>query len=247
MFRFSLSLILGLLFCILSAYGQTYQDNLLWSWTRVSGQIDSNFLPEQLDEKLLGSLEIHYRLNENAHNFQTLILRPMLGYKLKDNSTLWMGYAYIEADSSAGIKKENRFFQMITYSSKLKTSPIVFMGNTRIEERFLEDSNNLALRVRQMLRLSFNLFKIKKTQIIGFIQNEYFYNLNNTDTVLRGFNQNRALVGLGFKNDFKNTDVSFNIGYMNNYSSNGKLVHGVNLGVSFKINNKKSKQKKIFK
>jgi len=213
----------------------------------VQGELDNPYLPESLDDRLLGSMELHYRLNENASDFQTLILRPMAGYKLKNNNVVWMGYAYIEANVNGEIRKEHRMFQMISYGHKFENKQVVFVGNTRLEERFLENSDMMSLRLRQMLRLSFDLFKIKESQVSLFIQNEYFLDLNKTDVIDGfGFNQNRTLIGLGMKTNIKEVPVQFNIGYMNNINASGKFSHGVNVGVSITIPNKKKKKRKTF-
>jgi hypothetical protein len=230
---------------ISSSFAQSYDDFLNWSWIRVQGSLDNPIIPGDLDESLLGSVEYHYRMNNDASDFQGLILRPMVGYKLTDSETVWLGYAYIESNRNGEIVSENRMFQMISYGHKLSKAPVVFVGNTRIEERMIGDSEQTAFRLRQMLRVSFDLFKIKKSKVVGFIQNEYFLSLNETDQVTsRGFDQNRFLVGLSLQSHFGRHPVSLNVGYMNNLNHAGQSTHGVNVGVFITIPNKKPRTRR---
>ena len=240
-----LKLAIIILLCFKSqAYAQNIDDELLWNWTRVQGTFDSPYLPDHLEDRLLGSVEFHYRMNNNASEFQNLILRPMMGYRLKDQSVLWIGYAYIAADSQNGVVHEQRLFQMISYGHKFEKLPVVFVGNTRVEERFFENSDQVAFRLRQMLRVSIDLFKIKETQFSVFIQNEYFHSLNRTDRVqTAGFDQNRALIGVGVRGNILNTPVDFNIGYMRNLNFQNQVTHGINVGVSITIPHKKPHKK----
>ena len=240
-----IKLLVILVICISSAYGQVHDDFQAWSWLKVQGELDNPYLPESMDNRLLGSMEFHYRLKQDATDFQTLILRPMAGYKLNNNNTVWLGYAYAESNVNGKIVQEHRMFQMITYSHQFGNKQVVFVGKTRLEERFFENSENVNLRLRQMLKLSFNLFKIKESQVSLYIQNEYFLNLNKTDVNNGfGFEQNRTLLGLGMKTKINDVPVQINIGYMNNITGSGKLNHGVNLGVSITIPSKKKNKKK---
>jgi hypothetical protein len=110
-------------------------------------------------------MELHYRLKNDMSDFNQVLLRPMIGYKLEDGSTLWAGYTFVSLERAGVIVNEQRLFQMITYSSNLGKSPIVFVGNTRLEQRFLEDEAEVGHRIRQMIRFSADLFKIKKSTL----------------------------------------------------------------------------------
>jgi hypothetical protein len=218
-------------------------DNQAWSWTRVEGEIDPT---EQslLDKPLQYSMEIHYRLKNDMSDFHQLLLRPMLGYKLDDTSTIWFGYAYIGQDRNGNFVNEHRTFQMITYSAKIGKTPIVFVGNTRLEQRMLENEQEMNHRIRQMVRFSADLFKIKNGTFALFFQDELFLRLNETNwSGKSGFDHNRLVIGIDYKTKIKNTPVTFSAGYMNNQFAN-QSVHGVNVGVRITIPSKKSKPRR---
>ncbi len=218
-------------------------DSQAWSSTRVEGEIDACDL-SILEKPLQYSMEIHYRLKNDMSDFHQMILRPMLGYKLDDTSTIWFGYAYIGQDRNGNFVNEHRTFQMITYSAKIGKTPIVFVGNTRLEQRMLENEQEMNHRIRQMVRFSADLFKIKNGTFALFFQDELFLRLNETNwSGQSGFDHNRLSIGLDYKTKIKNTPVTFSAGYMNNQFAN-QTVHGVNVGVRITIPSKKSKTRR---
>jgi hypothetical protein len=241
---FILIFILSLSFSSLAQHRTT--DSALWSWTRFEGEID----PDQA-ETLLGplpySMEIHYRLKDGINEFNQFLLRPMLGYKLDDTSTIWFGYAYIGQDRDGRYVGEHRLFQMITYSGRLGKTPVVFIGNTRIEQRILEDDFELNHRIRQTFRFSAELFKIQGGTFHLFFQDEVFFRLNQTKWAGKsGFDQNRLVIGIDFKTNIGNSPATISAGYMNNLTPT-QVFHGVNVGAKITIpsNKKKRKPKKI--
>jgi hypothetical protein len=218
-------------------------DSQAWSWTRVEGSLDEQDL-RILDKPIQYSMEVHYRLKNDMSDFHQLLLRPMLGYKLDETSTLWLGYAYIGQDRNGNYVNEHRLFQMITYSAKLGKSPVTFVGNTRLEQRQLENFDEINLRVRQMVRFSADLFKLKQGTFALFFQDEVFLRLNDTQWAGKsGFDHNRLTVGVDFKTKFGNAPATISVGYMYNTFPN-QTTHGVNVGVRITIPQKKRKPRR---
>jgi hypothetical protein len=216
-------------------------DTQAWGWTRVEGVLDpaDNSV---IERPLQYSMELHYRLKNDLNDFSQLLLRPMLGYKLTETSTLWIGYALIHQDRSGTIVNEHRAFQMITYSSKLGKLPVVFVGNTRLEQRALENEEDINHRIRQMVRVSADLFKIKEGTFALFFQDEIFLRLNSTEWAgKKGFDHNRLIIGIDYKTKINNTPVTISAGYMHNTFPN-QTTHGVNVGIRITIPHKKKKR-----
>lgn len=216
-------------------------DTQAWNSLRVEGE----FNPEAqtlFETPLQYSMEFHYRLKNDVTNFSQLLLRPMLGYKLSETSKLWVGYTLIHQDRKGQLVNEHRSFQMITYSGKLGKSPIVFIGNTRIEQRSLENEQETNFRIRQMLRLSIDLFKIDQSTVALFFQDELLVRLNSTPWAgQKGFDHNRLNIGLDYKTKMNNVPVTISTGYMQN-NFNNLTVTGVNTGIKITIPNKKKKK-----
>ncbi len=138
----------------------------------------------------------------------------MLDYVLSDHSKVWAGYAYMEINTENGIVREQRLFQMMTYNSN-KSKPIVFIGRTKIEERFFENSEQMSMRIRQMIGVMFNLFKINETKVTGFVTNEYHMGMNFNNGIQTSFNQYRVLLGIDVNTQISGRSVKFKAGYMN--------------------------------
>jgi len=233
-----LTILSSLVVSITSFAQDNNTDSQAWSSTRVEGEIDASDL-SILEKPMQYSMEIHYRLKNDMSDFSQLILRPMLGYKLDDTSTIWFGYAYIGSDRNGNFVNEHRTFQMITYSAKIAKTPIVFVGNTRLEQRMLENEQEMNHRIRQMVRVSADLFKLRNGTFALFFQDELFLRLNSTNwSGQSGFDHNRLVIGIDYKTKIKNTPVTISAGYMNNQFPN-QTVHGVNVGVRITIPSKK--------
>jgi hypothetical protein len=219
-------------------------DFISWNWIRFEGTIDRPEDLEPKNDKLAYSMEIHYRLKNNASDFNQLLLRPMLGYKVDEDTTLWLGTTLVEFEKNGEILSEYRVFQMISYGHKLNKLPIVLLGNTRVEERFLEGEDEMNLRIRQLLRASIEIFKFENSSLSLIFQNEYFLRLTDTEWAgAKGFDQNRFMLGLDYKTKLGNVPATFTIGYLNNVTPRG-TTHGVGVGVRLIIPNKKKPSKK---
>lgn len=223
-----------LIFISLSSFAQPVVDDVFgWNWVKLKGEFDDD--PSTATGNLIGVLEFHYRLQNNVSEMKSVMIRPMMGYNLDDNSTLWAGYAYVEVKTDDGYRRENRLFQMITYNSS-KAKPIVFLGRTGIEERFFENQSPVNLRFRQMLGISLKLFKIKESQVKGYFTNETFMSYQSRQF---GFDQNRVLLGIGVDTSIGNTPVKFKAGYLNIQTGTGQMSHGFSVGASIYLNRKK--------
>lgn len=241
------SLILTILLILLSfapeAYTQDNTDHTAWSWIRVDGELDDFSSQESTQSKFPYSIEWHYRMKNDAQDFSQFILRPMLGYNLNEHQTLWVGYALITQERQGEIVNEQRLFQMVTFKGKISDSPLVYLASTRLEERVLENYDELNLRLRQSLRLAIPLMENKNFKLSLVFQDEVFIRLNQTQWAgPKGFDQNRLYIGFEHQTKIGNTPFTFNAGYMNLYTPL-KTTHMINVGVKININNKKKPRK----
>jgi hypothetical protein len=182
-------------------------------------------------------------MKNDAQDFSQFILRPMLGYNLNEHQTLWVGYALITQERQGEIVNEQRLFQMVTFKGKISDSPLVYLASTRLEERVLENYDELNLRLRQSLRLAIPLMGNKNFKLSLVFQDEVFIRLNQTQWAgPKGFDQNRLYIGLEHQTKIGDTPFTFNAGYMNLYTPL-KTTHMINVGVKININNKKKPRK----
>jgi hypothetical protein len=236
-----------ILLCFLFAFPALAQftpvdDHHIWNTLRIEGNIDIN-----AEDELPFSIELHHRLRDNMQNFHQFLIRPMIGQRLNDQTTLWYGVAYIATDVQGEIVEEYRLFQLLTYNTKIKDSVLLVSG-TRLEQRFVEHDDLVNHRLRQMIRITFPIWQKNQHRLDLFIANELFLRLNQTQWAgNRGFDQNRFVIGIDFRTHLHHQPVILNGGYMMNTMGNGQNIHGVQVGIRIPLQSKKKKSKSKLK
>lgn len=188
-----------------SVYAQTIDD--VGQWSAILAQ--DKFSP---DARLRWWFDGHYRLFDDNDGFGQSIVRPGIGFDIQENSTLWVGYGWIETSPIQGADiDEHRIWQQWTCSRS--ADPFKFAARTRFEQRFVESTDDTGLRLRQFIRGQMNLGPCSKRTFV--VWDELFIALNDTDWGQRsGFDQNRIFVGFGFKKHHSST-WRVEVGYMN--------------------------------
>lgn len=175
----------------------------------------------------------HARFFDDSQGFETSIVRPGVGYRIADNTTVWLGYAWIRNDPPAGHFDEQRIWQQLTWGKKYSWGrPFL---RTRLEQRFDERGSETGWRIRQFVRWTHPLGS-DNSRLSVRIWDEVFIDLNDTrwgqDIGLR---QNRAFAGLGWTVDTGHT-VEF--GYLNQHLRRDGARDSSNhiLGITFLSN-----------
>lgn len=231
-----LGLLISLLFLCLagSVYAESVDD--LEQWTIVT--LDAHVTP-----KIRLYAEAQPRIGDNLTHMDRLLLRGSAGYQVTKNFSLWQGYGwtpsfenlYVDENRFTGkFNNENRIFQQALFENQWKKLKIV--NRTRLEERFIENAGETAVRARHMLRLAHPIPKTKKWSLV--VYDELFVNLNDTPRGPQaGFDQNRLFVGVNQK---LSEYASAEIGYMNNpvnvfNHSTNRMNHIIMAGINFKL------------
>lgn len=186
-----------------AAAAATESDNRLWLNLNAQGPLPANFG---------WYMELQPRWRNDAQEFDQMLIRPALTYKLTERSSLWFGYANVNTRrASGGSTEEHRLWQQFTYNVKLPA--LSLQSRTRLEQRDLETGDDVGHRVRQLVRLSLPLAGQPTLSLIAW--NELFINVNDTDWGARsGFDQNRMFLGISYNFSAK---VRAEAGYLNQY------------------------------
>lgn len=204
-------LILATLISCKNAIAETIEDGRYWFSLYSQGP-----LPK---ENFYWSLDIHPRWREEGRNFDTLILRPSLIYKITPKTSIWTGYDTINNHPAGQSSfQENRLWEQVMHQFET-FGGLTLTVRTRFEQRDREDYSDIAHRLRQMVRATTP--SSLHQQLSWVIWDELFINLNQTDWgVMRGTDQNRLFLGANWKFDeLSNLEV----GYINQYV-NGKTI-----------------------
>ena len=140
------------------------------------------------------------------------MLRTGLGYALNDNTSVWLGYAFVPTEEPFVVTPvdEHRIWQQLLWSEKFSFGTLT--SRSRFEQRFVQRGEDVGWRFRQMLKLSTPLPFATDFSLVA--TDEYFANINRTDWNDDGFDQNRAFAGIGYN---FNKNIKTEIGYMNQY------------------------------
>ncbi len=204
-------LILATLISCKNAIAETIEDGRYWFSLYTQGP-----LPK---ENFYWSLDIHPRWREEGRNFDTLILRPSLIYKITPKTSIWTGYDTINNHPAGQSSfQENRLWEQVMHQFET-FGGLTLTVRTRFEQRDREDYSDIAHRLRHMVRATTP--SSLHQQLSWVVWNELFINLNQTDWgVMRGTDQNRLFLGANWKFDeLSNLEV----GYINQYV-NGKTI-----------------------
>lgn len=165
-------------------------------------------------KKVLWWAEGQGRFGDNSTKFSQALIRPGLGYKINDTTSIWAGYAW--APTSTPFVSvpfdEQRVWQQLLWSDKFSFGKVT--ARSRLEQRMAPRlGDDVAVRYRQLLKLAVPL-----TFAPGFsfiVQDEVFVGLNTNDwRARRGIDNNRFFTGIGYA---INKNVTTEVGYMNHY------------------------------
>ncbi|MCC5791222.1 MAG: DUF2490 domain-containing protein [Legionellaceae bacterium] len=199
--------------------GASVEDIQSWTNITATGAVFPTRYPPQ--RNLLYWLEVQPRFGSDLSRLSQSIVRAGLGLPLTSNSSLWLGYAWIDtrAPLTAAPFPEQRIWQQILWSKNFTKLGIV--SRTRLEERHFPSPSPMAFRVRQLLKLILPLHPEAQWNMV--LNNEYFWHINSVPGRLqRGFDQNRLFAGAGYR---ASKHLVIEAGYMNQYINRVSALH----------------------
>ncbi|MBX3466982.1 MAG: DUF2490 domain-containing protein [Planctomycetes bacterium] len=142
-------------------------------------------------------VEVQPRMIDDAGRLGFMIYRPALAWLTPvEGLSLWGGYAFVERVDRR-YTREHRAWQQVQYDHTIEElGRLRFIHRLRAEQRFLQDRDPVAHRLRWLLRGSLPLAFEGRLMAIGW--NEFFFNVNTVEGgPRRGFDQNRTFFGPG--------------------------------------------------
>jgi|SaaInlStandDraft_4_1057021.scaffolds.fasta_scaffold03259_7 hypothetical protein len=193
-------------------------------WGAIQGQGSFTHADSEL-RKWQWWMEGQGRWFNNASQQGQSIVRPGIGYKLSDQVSVWLGYAWVRTyPERQDHTDEHRIWQQLSWNKLYSWGGLA--TRTRLEQRFLNTGNDAGWRFRQFLKYTYPIFS---ERIYLSLWDEVFVNMNSTDWGAKsGFGQNRLFTGLGFFVDSKQ-HYRFELGYINQFvnleSQNNQMDH----------------------
>lgn len=211
------SLLLGAVFAVPYAHAEVDEDVQLWA---------PMFLNTTLGEKGRATLEVQPRFGNDISQASMLLVRPVVGYQVTPNVSLWQGYGW--TPSFNPYRNEHRIFQQALINHKIRKLQV--QHRLRLEERFIENMSSMVVRGRWLVRGDYPLGASEKWGILGY--NELFINATSTSTgPQQGFDRNRLYGGISRKlNPHTRVDVGYVMEYANQpLQVRDRINHIINL------------------
>jgi len=158
------------------------------SWNAIVSTV--SFLPSKPSPALW--FDTHARRGNKG---TTLIVRPGVGVEYADWGSVWAGYAWVPVfnDEELDPAHEHRVWQQAIFQHRTE-SRLAFQSRTRFEQRFSEAGDDVGLRVRQLVRASWQ--PVEDNPLGIALWDEVFLGMNETDWgAPQGFDQNRLFLG----------------------------------------------------
>ncbi len=150
---------------------------------------------KRFDERWTGTLLTQGRIQDDIAKRQVLLIRPEVGYNISREVQLSLGFDYFAAFDD-GLSNEYRVWQQLGVGQDF--GGVGITNRVRIEERFIDGADGVALRLRYRFRGQGWLDDQRDWLL--FASNEVFFNMNDVRSGPKaGFNQNRLQSGLGYK------------------------------------------------
>lgn len=120
------------------------------------------------------------RFSNDRDGLYEIEANTLLGYKVADNVTVWVGYTH-DPNYNAGhfSVMEHRGRQQVTMDNILKIGPGQLSARMRIEERWREGVGGTAYRLRPFIKYVLPFHKGGKTALL--LSHESFIDLNRTN------------------------------------------------------------------
>ena len=144
--------------------------------------------------RVMGWADAHVRVGFASPAQTMVLLRPGLGYRVRDDMTVWVGYLWAPVwRDGVQTLSEHRVWQQWTWDLAL-ASGAKFQLRSRLEERFA--SGDVGLRFRQFFRAQ----TAPLGEFLLVAWDEIFLAFNDTRFGQRaGFDQNRLFLGVAHK------------------------------------------------
>lgn len=206
-----LSMIWILLICILLFYAAKVlafrNDAQLWTGFNAQQKWGA-------DKKWLTFVYAQLRLINRSHSLHRGLIEGGLGYRLRPDKSVWIGYRGTANDIGNNFYKESGLFQHLIWKLQSQANLNLF-SRTRLEEFYRFSENQMYYRLRQRIRFQFARLNFMNTVQPVFYE-EVFMQLNKTNFTSHSFvSANRVFLGFNLFTSSKNW---WQIGYINQYN-----------------------------
>lgn len=148
------------------------------------------------------------RIGGEPGRFRQYIYRPAIGAKVSKTQSVFTGYALVRTGDAGDLVTEHRLWQQLGWQLVHRPG-LKLASRSRIEQRFIGGSDDLALRFRQQIRADLPAGKLAVV-----LWTEPFINLNGPGRMRAGIDRWRTFAGVNVP---VTKTLSLEPGYLNQY------------------------------
>ncbi|CAM1347573.1 DUF2490 domain-containing protein [Tenacibaculum insulae] len=206
----------------ISIFSQKNPEKDFGAWYMYNGS-------HQISDKFSLKSMAHFRFFEFGDDLRQFIARVGGSYKINNNLSATLGYAYLNTDNTFGDDggdfNEHRIYE--DFNIKHTISKLALAHRFRAEQRFLESDTSHF--VRYQLNLSYPI----TNKLSIYLYDEVFF-----DSEGEAYNQN--WIGSGFKYKVSNK-VKLQLGYQRISINKGLGLNRVQIGIAINTDHRKKK------
>lgn len=192
--------------CLVSSQARA-GDSQQWLSTTINVALPDRFKVSDETVVRIGDARGFYELENNL----------MVGRKLDDKVTVWLGYTFNPIyNHGTFLLREQRFRQQINFDNVVALGPVKLSGQLRLEQRWREGLGGPAWRLRPQIKASMPI--VGKTTIN--LRSEAFLDLN-TDRFQKTSGLDRVRTAIWISTPLAKR-LAFEIGYLNQHN----VLHG---------------------
>jgi hypothetical protein len=185
-------------------FAQTVTDGRVWSGLVIQGRTGA-------ESSWRWVFDSQFRMRDGLETADLISGRGTLSRDLTSRLSLGGGYGIAAGfPAVGGSLVEHRVHQQVVWTARPRGLSLTL--RTRIEQRFLEADDRVALRVRQGVRLSRPLSATSRFTV--FVGDEVMAHSRSTARVARGFDQHRIFAGV---RGTLARQAALEVGYANQY------------------------------
>lgn len=180
-----------------------------------------------ISERFSWNLIVQPRFDDDISQLDRVLVRSWFDASLPYGLAVGLGYDAHVIENPVPLL-EQRAWQQLAF--KRKWPAVRTFGYARIEQRFFEDSDGVAVRGRVLLGLAVPL--MRSVDLVA--RNEFFVNFNETDAGVRtGYRENRLFGGLSRPlNQRTRAEVGYQMLWVN-LPGPDAIAHTLMLGIAF--------------
>ena len=212
---------------LISTPAQARQDEQFWVTT------SANF---KLSDTWRLSEDVTARFSDNRGGLYEIEAATLASYRLGENVTAAAGYVFNPLYSDGDLStREHRIREQITIDSVARLGGGKLSARLRMEQRWRENADGTAWRMRPYVKYSLPLTKGGKTALV--ISHETFFNLKATEFQrTKGLDRMRNLIGVSLP---LSKQLGLEAGYLHQYGfvrdGDDTIDHAASLSLSLNL------------